>query len=100
MNQISSRLSGLVQSDIRRMTRECEKVGGINLGQGICDLPTLPAVADGAVRAIRGRKSTYSVFEGTPELRRAIAGKLAADNGIEADPDTQVVVTVGASGGF
>ncbi|MEA2414867.1 MAG: hypothetical protein QOI58_1524, partial [Thermoanaerobaculia bacterium] len=38
MNQISDRLRGLVQSDIRRMSRECERVGGINLGQGICDL--------------------------------------------------------------
>jgi aminotransferase len=57
-------------------------------------------VADGAVRAIRERKSTYSVFEGIPELRRAIAQKLREDNGIDADPDTQIVMTVGASGGF
>ena len=29
--QISKRLEGMVQSDIRRMTRECLRVGGINL---------------------------------------------------------------------
>ena len=51
MNQISDRLRGLVQSDIRRMSRECERVGGINLGQGICDLPTIPELIDGACDA-------------------------------------------------
>ncbi|HUP48061.1 MAG TPA: aminotransferase, partial [Thermoanaerobaculia bacterium] len=64
MVQISSRLSGLVQSDIRRMSRECERVDGINLGQGICDLPTIPDLVDGAIEAIETSKATYSKFEG------------------------------------
>ena len=55
MNQISDRLKGLVQSDIRRMSRECERVGGINLGQGICDLPTIPELVEGACDAIASR---------------------------------------------
>lgn len=94
------RLGSLVQSDIRRMTRECERVGGINLGQGICDLPTPPLVRDGAIEAIRARKSTYSFAEGALELRTAIARKLAERNGITADPATEIVVTVGATGAF
>lgn len=94
------RLGSLVQSDIRRMTRECERVGGINLGQGICDLPTPPLVRDGAIEAIRARKSTYSFAEGALELRTAIARKLAERNGIVADPNTEIVVTVGATGAF
>jgi len=94
------RLGGLVQSDIRRMTRECERVGGINLGQGICDLPTPPLVADGAIRAIRERKSTYSYSEGTLELRTQIAKKLQRANGLTADPASEIVVTVGATGAF
>lgn len=94
------RLGALVQSDIRRMTRECERVGGINLGQGICDLPTPPLVRDGAIEAIRARKSTYSYAEGTLELREAIARKLAERNGIRADPRSEIVVTVGATGAF
>jgi len=96
----SKRLSGLVQSDIRRMTRECERVGGINLGQGICDLPTPPLVREGAIEAIRARKSTYSFPEGDLGLRRAIAAKLERQNGITADPRTEIVVTVGATGAF
>ena len=94
------RVETLAQSEIRRMTRECERVGGINLGQGICDLPTHPLVRDGAIAAIRENRSTYSFPEGTATLRRAIADKVARENGIRADPETDVVVTIGATGAF
>src|SRR5690349_8698492 len=97
---VARRLDGLVQSDIRRMTRECERVGGINLGQGICDLPTPPLVRDAAIAAIRENRSTYSFAEGTLELRKAIAQKLARDNGLQADPASEICVTVGASGAY
>jgi len=96
----SRRLGALVQSDIRRMTRECERVGGINLGQGICDLPTPPLVREGALEAIRARRSTYSFAEGALELRQAIAQKLARQNGLGVDPLREIVVTVGATGAF
>ena len=66
------------------MTRECERVSGINLGQGICDLPTLPLVRDGAIAAIQENRSTYSFPEGTLELRRAIAEKLEREMGSAA----------------
>jgi aminotransferase len=98
--RIARRLQDLAQSDIRRMTRECERVGGLNLGQGICDLPTPALVRDGAIKAIREDKSVYSFAEGTVELRRAIALKLARDNGIKADPVSEICVTVGASGAY
>src|SRR5438445_337946 len=98
MNQISDRLRGLVQSDIRRMSRECERVGGINLGQGICDLPTIPELVEGACDAIVANKATYSKFEGIDLLRERIARKLERYNGIAADPAKEIVVTVGSSG--
>ncbi len=98
--RIAKRLSTLAQSDIRRMTRECDRVGGINLGQGICDLPTPELVREGAIEAIRRNRSTYSLAEGAPELREAIAKKLARDNGLTADPATEICVTVGASGAY
>jgi len=100
MTQISDRLRGLVQSDIRRMSRECERVGGINLGQGICDLPTIPELVDGAIEAIRSCKATYSKFEGIDILRERIARKMLHYNGVQCDPAKEVVVTVGSSGGF
>lgn len=100
MNQISDRLRGLVQSDIRRMSRECERVGGINLGQGICDLPTIPELVEGACDAIASSKATYSKFEGIDLLRERIAKKIATFNRFEVDPAREIVVTVGSTGGF
>lgn len=100
MNQISERLRGVVQSDIRRMSRECERVGGINLGQGICDLPSIPELVEGATEAIQSSRATYSKFEGIDLLRERIAAKIARFNGYEVDPATQIVVTVGSTGGF
>ena len=100
MNQISDRVRNVVQSDIRRMSRECERVSGINLGQGICDLPTIPELVEGACDAIASSKATYSKFEGIDILRERIARKAAHYNGYSVDPLSEVVVTIGATGGF
>lgn len=97
---LSARIANITQSEIRNMTRECERVGGINLGQGLGDLPTPPLVSEAAIQAIRDRKSTYSFPEGTADLRQLIAAKLKRDNGITADPNSEITVTIGSSGGY
>ena len=98
--RFARRVKDLVQSDIRRMTRECEKVGGVNLGQGICDQPVPSEIKDAATAAIHADLSTYSKFEGIDELRGLIAGKMAAYNHVICDPTSEVIVTVGSTGGF
>lgn len=98
--RIGSRLARLAISDIRAMTRACDAVGGINLGQGVCDLPTPPPVADAAVKAIRENKVIYAPPEGIPSLRAAIADKVRAEHGLELDPTREVLVTSGATGAF
>ena len=100
MERIARRLQGLVQSDIRRMTRECERLGGINLGQGICDVPLAAAVRRAGHDAIDERSHIYSFPEGVLPLRQAISKKLERDNGLSADPLKNIVVTVGATGAF
>jgi len=75
-------------------------MGGINLGQGICDQPAPEEIKTASIAAIRADRSTYSKFEGIDELRARIAEKMAAYNGISCDPATQVIVTVGSTGGF
>ncbi len=97
---ISRRLDGLVQSDIRYMSRECERLGGINLAQGNCDLPTPQLVCEAAAKAIFDQQNRYTFPEGVAPLRQAIAAKLARDNGLRADPATEIIVTSGATGGF
>src|SRR5439155_21943969 len=44
----AERIEGLAQSDIRRMSLECARVNGINLGQGICDQPIEPIIKQAA----------------------------------------------------
>jgi aminotransferase len=97
---VADRLDGLQLSAIRFMSRESNRLGAINLGQGICDLPTPRPVAAAAKAAIDANKSTYTYPEGDLALRRAIAAKLGRDNGIQADPQGEVVVTLGATGAY
>ncbi len=94
------RVQGLAQSDIRRMSRRCAEAGGVNLGQGICDQPTPAPVKDAAKAAIDADHSIYSRYEGLDPLRAAIARKMAAYNVLPCDPDTEVLVTAGSTGGF
>ncbi len=98
--RFADRIRGLVQSDIRRMSRECERAGGINLGQGICDQPVPDPIKEAAAAAIQADQSIYSKFEGIDLLRQRIAKKMRDYNGVACDPDRQVVVTVGSTGGF
>ena len=96
----ADRIEGLVQSDIRRMSLECARLGGINLGQGICDQPVEPIIKQAAVRAIEEDRSIYTRLDGIDALRRRIADKMRDHNGIACDPDGEVVVSVGSTGAF
>lgn len=96
----SSRGSIVAQSDIRVMSVECERVGGINLSQGVCDTPVPEVVRRGAQEAIDAGVNIYTRHDGVAELRRAIAGKLRRYNGIDVDPEHEVVVSAGATGAF
>ncbi|MGZ4958217.1 MAG: pyridoxal phosphate-dependent aminotransferase [Methylomonas sp.] len=97
---IAHRIADLRPSDIRLMTKECERVGGINLGQGLGDLPTPPLVRDGAIQAILDGQNTYTPSEGVTPLRQAIAKKLRRDNGLDVDPDKEIVISNGTTGAF
>jgi aminotransferase len=88
----------IVQSEIRAMSVECDRVGGINLAQGICDTDLPPSVADRAVEAIRDGHNIYTRLDGIAPLRQAIAAKLQRHNNITADPDSEILVTSGATG--
>jgi aminotransferase len=98
--KLGARMASLVISDIRSMSRACDAVGGINLGQGICDLPTPPLVAKGAHDAIDQNKVVYTAPEGIAPLRAAIADKISRHYGLTFDKDREIVVTAGATGGF
>jgi aminotransferase len=100
MRMRAEKIQGLAQSDIRRMTRECVRLGGINLGQGICDLPTPPEILESAAQAVRDDLSVYSRHDGIAELREEIARKVARYNQRPTDPEREVIATIGSTGAF
>src|SRR6187402_1427784 len=71
--------------------------GAINLGQGFPDTDGPAEVLDAAVAAIRGGVNQYPPPLGDPVLRHAIAAHQRRFYGLEHDPDTEVLVTAGAT---
>lgn len=82
------------------MSLRCQARGGINLGQGVCDLPTPALVAEGAIAAISAHKAIYAPPAGIAELRQAVAQKIQRDYGLSYEAESEVLITSGATGGF
>ena len=68
----------------------------VDLTLGDPDLPPPLNVREAACRAIMEGKTRYSANAGLVELRRAIAEDLKRNSGMEIDPASEVIVTVGA----
>jgi aminotransferase len=89
-----------LQSEIRAMTMECDRIGGVNLAQGVCDTEVPTVVSEGAISAIHAGHNIYTRLDGIARLRQAIAEKMRSFNGIDVDPDREILVTSGATGGL
>jgi aminotransferase len=98
--ELGSRMRFLQQSEIRNMTLECTRVGGINLSQGVCDTPVPEAVKSGARAAIEEGVNIYTRYDGLLELRRALARRLREYNRLDYEVEGEIVVTAGATGAF
>ena len=95
---LSDRHGCVLQSEIRNMSIECRRVGGINLAQGVCDTPVPNVVLQGAAEAIEQGVNTYTHYAGLLELREAIALKQQQFSGLTVDPECEVIVSAGATG--
>ncbi len=100
MKSLARRTSALAQSDIRAISHLIRSTGGINLGQGICDMPTPAPIKAGAHAAIDEDCSIYSHYAGIEPLREAILEKAQRYNRIPATSPEEVVVSVGSTGAF
>jgi aminotransferase len=89
-----------VQSEIRAMTMESDRVGGVNLAQGVCDTEVPAVVAEAAIQAIHEGHNIYTRLDGIARLRRAIAEKTERMQGLVVDHEREVLVTSGATGAF
>ncbi|GHF67594.1 aminotransferase [Streptomyces mashuensis] len=79
------------------MTALAQAAGAVNLGQGFPDSDGPPEVLEAAREAIAQGLNQYPPATGLPVLRRAVAERRATDHGVAYDPDTEVVVTAGAT---
>jgi N-succinyldiaminopimelate aminotransferase len=91
------RLAGFGTTIFAEMSALAVATDSINLGQGFPDTDGPPEVADAAVAAIRAGHNQYPPGPGIPELRAAIATHQRHWYGLEFDPDTEVLVTAGAT---
>ncbi len=79
------------------MSRRATELGAVNLGQGFPDYDIDPRLAELVAQAMRQGFNQYAPMPGMPRLRVAIAAKLERRYGIQADPDAEITVTLGAT---
>jgi N-succinyldiaminopimelate aminotransferase len=95
---LNRRLAGLGTTIFAEMSALALVTGSINLGQGYPDTDGPAEIARVAAEAVlSGRGNQYPPGPGIPELRQAIAEHQKRFYGLAVDPDTEVLVTTGAT---
>jgi N-succinyldiaminopimelate aminotransferase len=95
---LNRRLEGLGTTVFAEMSAKALATGSINLGQGFPDTDGPLSIAQAAADAVlQGRGNQYPPGPGIPELRRAVADHQKHFYGLEFDPDTEVLITAGAT---
>ncbi len=97
----ANRVQGFGTTIFTAINALAEKHNCINLGQGAPNFDTPPEVVNALVEAMHsGKYSQYAHGKGAPALRQAIADHSARFYGTPLDPETQIVVTGGATEGL
>ncbi len=95
---LNSALADMGTTIFAEMSALAVETGSINLGQGFPDTDGPPEIATAAAEAVlAGRGNQYPPGPGVPELRQAIAAHQKRFYGLDVDPDTEVLVTAGAT---
>ncbi|MGE3188583.1 MAG: methionine aminotransferase [Vicinamibacterales bacterium] len=95
--QPSSKLPAIGVSIFSVMTKLANEHGAINLSQGFPDFGCDPALVEAVAKAMRDGHNQYPPMPGVQALRDAIAGKVAHCYGATVDPQSEVLVTSGAT---
>ena len=91
-------LAGLGTTIFAEMSALATATGSINLGQGFPDTDGPAEIARAAADAVlTGKGNQYPPGPGIPELRAAIAEHQQRFYGLTFDPDSEVLVTAGAT---
>jgi len=95
---LNSALAGMGTTIFAEMSALAVETGSVNLGQGFPDTDGPAEIARAAADAVlAGRGNQYPPGPGIPELRTAIAAHQKRFYGLDVDPDTEVLVTAGAT---
>ncbi|MEY9893299.1 N-succinyldiaminopimelate aminotransferase [Catenulispora sp. MAP5-51] len=98
MPYVNSRLAPMGTTIFAEMSALAVATGSINLGQGFPDTDGPEQIKQAAADAVlSGRGNQYPPGPGIPELRTAIAQHQKRFYGLDFDPDTEVLVTAGAT---
>ena len=92
-----SRLRPFAVTVFAEMSALAARVGAVNLGQGFPDEDGPPAMLKVAQDSIAAGVNQYPPGLGIAPLRQAIAAQRKRKYGIEYDPDSEVLVTAGAT---
>jgi N-succinyldiaminopimelate aminotransferase len=92
-----SRLRPYATTVFAEMSALAARIQAVNLGQGFPDDDGPPAMLKAAQDAIAEGANQYPPGIGIAPLRQAIAAHRRRHFGVEYDPDTEVLVTVGAT---
>ena len=94
---LARRLQPFTTTIFATMSELAAATGSVNLGQGFPDTDGPEELREVAVAAIREGRNQYPPGNGVAELRQAVAAHQRAWYGLELDPETEVLVTVGAT---
>ncbi len=97
MREHAQRLNGLGTTIFAEMSARAVATNSVNLGQGFPDRDGPDSLLEDAIAAIRAGANQYPPARGVPALRQAIADHQQRFYDLTYDPDTQVLVTTGAT---
>ncbi|MCC6420331.1 MAG: pyridoxal phosphate-dependent aminotransferase [Gemmataceae bacterium] len=101
----TGRAAALCPTAVNRILQEARQLQAegctlVSLMRGQPDTPTPDHIVEAAQQALRAGRTGYPDNQGEPDLRRAVAEKLARDNGLTCDPDREILITDGATAGL
>jgi aspartate/methionine/tyrosine aminotransferase len=94
---LSDKVEHFTESVIREMTRQAMQYNAVNLAQGFPDFSAPAEIKRAAQEAIAADVNQYAITWGSKSLRAAIACQMHAAQGIEVDPEKEVVVCCGST---
>jgi methionine aminotransferase len=98
--RVRSKLPNVGVTIFSVMSQRAHALGAVNLSQGYPDFPCSPDLLEAMTKALRECDQQYAPMRGVPALREAIARKVALCYGATVDPESEVVITCGATQGM